>query len=285
MKISSLYRNKRVFSLEVFPPKKDGDARTIYETLEGLSGIKPDFISVTYGAGGNAADRTTAEIARIIKRDYNTESMAHMTCVSTSEEGATEILDTLEKYGVENVLALRGDLKPDTSPVGRFAHASDLASFIACRGGFDIGGACYPEVHSEAASAEEDLLNLKLKTDAGATFLISQLFFDTPVFFRFLERARAARVDVPIAAGIMPITNAKQIERMVTMCGASIPSKLARSMAKYSDDKDSMRKFGIEYAARQITALVEGGVDGIHLYTMNQPETACSIYSAVKGLF
>ena len=286
MKISSIYENKkRVFSLEVFPPKKTSSADTIYETLAGLSEIQPDFISVTYGAGGNVADKTTAEIAGLIKRDYNTESMAHLTCVATGEEDAREILRTFKEYGIENILALRGDISPDRAPAGRFAHASDLAEFIRRNGDFDIGGACYPEVHMEAENAEEDIKNLKIKTDSGVSFLISQLFFDTPVFFKFLERARAAGISVPISAGIMPVLNAKQIERMVTLCGASIPRRLARMMSRYADDPEELRARGIDYAVRQIRTLVEGGVDGIHLYTMNNPDVANSIFVSVKDLF
>ena len=286
MKISSIYKNKkRVFSLEVFPPKKNGSADSIYDTLAGLSGIKPDFISVTYGAGGNVADKTTAEIAGLIKKDYGTESMAHLTCVATGEDDAREILRTFSEYGIENVLALRGDVSPERAPAGRFSHASDLAEYIRQNGDFDIGGACYPEVHTEAASAEEDIRNLKIKTEAGVTFLISQLFFDTPVFFAFLERARAAGINVPVSAGIMPVLNAKQIERMVTLCGASIPKELARMMSKYADEPDELRARGIDYAVRQICALAEGGVDGIHLYTMNKPDVANQIFASVKDLF
>ena len=286
MRISSIYKNKkRVFSLEVFPPKKTASADSIYDTLAGLSGIRPDFISVTYGAGGNVADRTTAEIAGLIKREYNTESMAHLTCVAVGEDDARTILRTFSEYGIENVLALRGDLSPDRAPAGRFDHASDLAEFIKANGDFDVGGACYPEVHTEAASADEDIRNLKIKTESGVTFLISQLFFDTPVFFSFLERARAAGINVPVSAGIMPVLNARQIERMVTLCGASIPNDLSRIMSRYADDPEELGKRGIDYAVNQIRTLVEGGVDGIHLYTMNKPDAANRIYSSVKDLF
>ena len=286
MKISELYkRGKTVFSLEVFPPKKTAGVETIYETLDGLRDVAPDFISVTYGAGGNVADNKTRSIAEIIKKEYGIESMAHLTCVSTSKADAGAILDDFSAHGIENILALRGDISPDRPPKDDFSHASDLASFIKAHGGFDVGGACYPEVHPEAADSKEDVENLKKKVDAGATFLITQLFFDNDCFMRFSERAVKAGVTVPVSAGIMPVTNKRQIERMVTMCGASIPRKLAKLMSKYADDPESLAAAGIEYASRQIRDLVKEGVSGIHLYTMNNPAVANSIYGDICDLF
>lgn len=271
-----------VFSLEVFPPKKDFGIETIYETLDGLSQLTPDFISVTYGASGNVADCKTRIIADIIKTKYHTESMAHLTCVNTSEDDAAAILDDLASSGIENILALRGDISPDRPPKNDFRWASDLASFIKRRGGFDIGGACYPEVHSEASSAEEDIRNLKIKVDSGVNFLITQLFFDNSFFYSFIDRARTVGINVPVSAGIMPVTNKRQIERMVTMCGASIPQELTKIMSKYSDDPESLTDAGIDYAARQIEDLISNGVEGIHLYTMNNPSVAGRIYDSIK---
>ena len=285
MKISDLYKNKKtVFSLEVFPPKKTDSIDSIYSTLDGLKEVSPDFISVTYGAGGNVADNKTRMIAEVIKKEYGIESMAHLTCVSTSNEDAGLILDDFSSHGIENILALRGDISPDRPPKDDFRYASDLATFIREHGSFDIGGACYPEGHAEAKDRTTDIANLKKKVDAGVSFLITQLFFDNDYFFRFAERAKGAGIDVPVSAGIMPVTNKRQIERMVTMCGASIPRKLARLMSKYSDDPASLTEAGIEYAAAQIEGLIRGGVDGIHLYTMNNPDVAGRIYSGVKEL-
>ena len=285
MKISEFYRNKKtVFSLEVFPPKKTDSIDAIYSTLDGLKDVSPDFISVTYGAGGNVADNKTRSIAEIIKKDFGIESMAHLTCVSTSLSDAEKILDDFSGHGVENILALRGDISPDRPPKNDFRYASDLVGFIKSYGGFGIGGACYPEGHTEADSFEADLEHLKIKVDSGVSFLISQLFFDNDFFFAFSERALKAGIDVPVSAGIMPVTNKRQIERMVTMCGASIPQDLARIMAKYSEDPESLTEAGIEYAWRQIEDLVRHGVRGIHLYTMNNPSVANRIYNGIKEL-
>ena len=285
MKISSIYKEKKtVFSLEVFPPKKTSSEDTIYSTLDGLRSLSPDFISVTYGAGGNVADNKTRRIAEIIKKEYGIESMAHLTCVSTGADDADLIVRDLQSAGIENILALRGDVNPERPPKNDFRYASDLVSFIAERGDFDIGGACYPEGHSEASSLDADIDNLKKKVDAGVTFLISQLFFDNSFFFDFTERAMRKGIDVPVSAGIMPVTNKKQIERMVTMCGALIPADLARLMSKYSDDPVSLADAGIEYASRQIEGLISGGVRGIHIYTMNSPGIALAIYDRIKSL-
>ncbi len=285
MKISDIYGNKKtVFSLEVFPPKKTDSVEAIYSTLDGLKNISPDFISVTYGAGGNVADVKTRSIAEIIKKEYNIESMAHLTCVSTSEKDAELILKDFSYHGIENILALRGDINPERPPKKDFCYASDLASYIKRKGYFDVGGACYPEGHTEAASIDEDIVNLKKKVDAGVSFLISQLFFDNDFFFAFSDKVRKAGIDVPVSAGIMPVTNKKQIERMVTMCGASIPQDLAKILSKYADDPDSLTEAGIEYAWRQIESLIRGGVRGIHLYTMNNPVIAIKIYHGIKDL-
>lgn len=285
MKISSFFEKGRtVFSLEVFPPKKTGSIESIYSTLDGLRDLSPDYISVTYGAGGNTADTKTRDIASLIKKEYGIESMAHLTCVSCSREDVDIILRDFEEHGIENVLALRGDYNPNMPPKEDFRYASELADYITARGGFDVGGACYPECHSEAPDMTTDILNLKKKVDAGANFLVSQLFFDNSFFYDFREKARIAGINVPISAGIMPVTNKSQIERMVTMCGASIPTDLAHLMAKYADDPASLLDAGVEYAACQIEDLIRRGVQGIHLYTMNNPLIAKRIYSSIKGM-
>ncbi len=283
MKISQMFKRGRpVFSLEVFPPKKDGSIESIYSTLDGLKGLSPDYISVTYGAGGNLADTKTRDIAALIKNQYGIESMAHLTCVTCTEGEVESILGDMKKFGIENILALRGDINPNIPPKEDFRYACELTGFIKERGGFDVAGACYPEGHAEAPDIDTDIENLKKKVEAGADFLVTQLFFDNSYFYAFREKAIRAGINVPITAGIMPVTNKNQIERMVTMCGASIPRALSYIMAKYADDPESLLKAGIEYAAIQIEGLLANSVQGIHLYTMNNPTVANQIFSNLK---
>lgn len=285
MKISQLFGNgKCVFSCEVFPPKKNMPADTIYSTLDSLKALDPAFISVTYGAGGTDGDNITGEIASYIKKDLGIESCAHLTCVSNTSEDIDILLDDLKKRGIENILALRGDINPERPPKHDFNYACELISYIKERGDFHISAACYPECHIEAPDMITDIRHLKEKVDAGAEHLMSQLFFDNNTFFDFLEKARIAGVNVPIEAGIMPVVNKKQIERMVSMCGASLPAKFSRMMAKYENSPEALRDAGIAYAVDQIADLISAGADGIHLYTMNNPYVAEKIYSAVKGL-
>ena len=285
MKIAELFKpDKTVFSFEIFPPKKDGSIDTIYSTLDGLSDLHPDFISVTYGAGGSEANVITSEIAGLIKRKYNTESIAHLTCVNSSKEDIDFQLEQFKKQGIENVLALRGDINPDIPPKKDFAHASDLISYMKERSDLGFSGACYPEGHVECESLDKDIENLKIKVDAGATHLISQLFFDNTSFYKFIEKVRAAGINVPIEAGIMPCVNAKQIQRMVGMCGASLPSKFTKMISRYENNPEAMRSAGIAYAVDQIIDLCANGVDGIHLYTMNNPVIARKIAESVSSV-
>lgn len=284
MKTTDIFKKKRVFSFEVFPPKRTMPIESIYNTLDELAALKPDFISVTYGAGGSASSYTM-EIASRIKNDLKTESVAHLTCLYLSEEEAKNALCRMEENGIENVLALRGDRSPDFEPKNRFAHASDLVTFIKeNKPEINILGACYPEGHSDSKDKIEDLRNLKKKTDAGASHLVSQLFFDNRFFFDFLEKARIAGIETPIEAGIMPVTNKKQIERMAGLCGASLPDKFLKMMNRYEDNPEAMRDAGIAYAVDQIVDLVTQGVQGIHLYTMNNPYIARRISEAVRTL-
>lgn len=285
MKIPELFRSgKTVFSFEIFPPKKDGSIETVYNTLDGLSDLHPDFISVTFGAGGSAAGASTSEIAGLIKRKYNTESIAHLTCVNMTKDEIDRQIEDFREQGIENVLALRGDINPEIPPKKDFLHASDLISYMKERSDLSFSGACYPEGHVECDSIEKDIENLKIKVDAGASHLISQLFFDNEVFYRFLEKARAAGINAPIEAGIMPCVNAKQIQRMVGMCGASLPPKFTKMIARYENNPDAMRSAGIAYAVDQIIDLCANGVDGIHLYTMNSPTIARKIAESVSSV-
>ncbi|NLK28874.1 MAG: methylenetetrahydrofolate reductase [NAD(P)H] [Clostridiales bacterium] len=285
MRIASLFEQKKtVFSFEVFPPKKTSSVDTIYETLDELQSLRPDFISVTYGAGGNAAGATTCDIASLIKHKYGIEPLAHLTCINDSKSEIKEILNLLEQNGIENILALRGDINPNKTPKNEFKYASELVTFIKERGGFHISGACYPEGHMDSENLVEDVLHLKKKVDAGAQHLISQLFFDNAFFYSFVERARIAGINVPIEAGIMPVVNKKQIERMVTLCGASLPPKFVKMMQRFEHSPEALRDAGIAYAVDQIVDLISQGVDGIHLYTMNNPYIAKRISENISGL-
>lgn len=283
MHTNELFAKKTVFSFEVFPPKRDIPVETVYPTLDELSKLHPDFISVTCGAGGTGGNRTV-EVATYIKQ-LGCETAAHMPCIYLTEEAALQNLKELKEAGIENILALRGDEVPGRERAHVFEHASDLITFIREKAPeFNVIGACYPEGHTEAKTLAADVRNLKIKVDAGANELISQLFFDNTMFYRFLERCEIAGIQVPIEAGIMPVTNKAQIERMVSMCGATLPIKFQRAIAKYGDKPEAMRDIGIAYAIDQIADLLANGVDGIHVYTMNNPYIAKKIAEAVKTL-
>ncbi len=285
MNIASLFnKNKTVFSFEVFPPKKDGSIETVFKALEEMSGLKPDYISVTYGAGGSAAGASTKDIVTLIKNKYNIESIAHLTCVRTSKNDADRIIEEFKECGIQNVMALRGDYNPDFPAKSDFKYASELINYMKRKSDLHFAGGCYPEGHPEAPDLVADILNLKKKVDAGAELLVSQLFFDNDCFYRFLEKTKIAGIDVPIEAGIMPCTNAKQIQRMVTMCGASLPPKFTKMIQRYENSPIAMRDAGIAYAVDQIIDLVAHGVDGIHLYTMNNPYIAKKISESVESV-
>ena len=285
MKIRDIFKTgKTVFSFEIFPPKRNGSIDTVYNTLDELTDLHPDFISVTYGAGGSLPGCSTREIVSIIKEKYHTESIAHLTCVNSTKEDIDRIIKEFEQYGIENVLALRGDINPDIPPKEDFKHASELITYMKERSSLCFSGACYPEGHLESATLDEDIENLKRKVDAGAEHLISQLFFDNDCFYRFLEKVRAAGINVPVEAGIMPCVNAKQIQRMVGLCGASLPHKFTKMFARFENNPEAMRDAGIAYANEQIIDLVSSGVDGIHLYTMNNPYVARKISEGVSSV-
>ncbi|EWM54689.1 methylenetetrahydrofolate reductase [NAD(P)H] [Ruminococcus flavefaciens] len=283
MYIKELFKNKTVFSFEVFPPKKTSPVEVIYDTLEELQGLSPDFISVTFGAGGSGNSRYALEIASKIN-ESGIIPMLHLPCINFTKAEIDAALDEAKSRGIENILALRGDINPEIEPVNDFRYASDLISYIKTNGDFDIAAACYPECHPDAENLVEDITNLRKKVDAGADHLITQLFFDNDNFYSFREKAAIAGINVPIEAGIMPVVNKKQIERMVTTCGASLPAKFVRIMTKYEHNPEALRDAGIAYAVNQIIDLVASGVDGIHLYTMNNPYVARKISEAVSGV-
>jgi methylenetetrahydrofolate reductase (NADPH) len=284
MRIRSMFEKGTVFSFEIFPPKKTSPIETVYHTLEQLGDLHPDFISVTYGAAGSTNKISTCEIASVIKDKYGIVPAAHLPCINYTKEEILQILEDFKKSGIENILALRGDINPDIPPKHDFRYASELVEFISQHGDFDIAGACYPEGHVDARNIDEDIHNLKKKVDAGAQHLISQLFFDNSYFYSFLDKARSAGINVPIEAGIMPVVNKAQIERMVSMCGASLPPKFTKMMQRYENSPEAIRDAGIAYAVDQIVDLVSSGVDGIHIYTMNNPYVARRISEAVESL-
>ncbi len=286
MKISEIYRKKTpVLSFEIFPPKRDTTLTSIDATLDVLCSLHPDFISVTFGAGGSATNSLTVGLAKKIKKEYGIEPLVHLTCINYTKEEILAFADELAEAGIENVLALRGDRNPDIVPKEEFFYASDLVSFLKeNRGELCVGGACYPEGHTEAESKVADLHNLKKKTEAGAEFLISQLFFDNEHFYSFREKMEIADIKPPVSAGIMPVINRAQIERMVSLCGASLPEKFRRILQKYEFEKDALFDAGMAYAVNQIVDLVAHDVDGVHVYTMNNPVVARRICDSIRNL-
>lgn len=283
MKIRELFDKKIIFSLEVFPPKKTSSVDVIYKTLEELGDIHPDFISVTFGAGGSGNSRYALDIASKISEN-GIIPMLHLPCINFTKEEIDSALDEAKSRGIENILALRGDINPDITPVKQFSHASDLIPYIKTRGDFDVAGACYPEGHPDSETLDEDIENLRKKVDSGADHLITQLFFDNEYFYNFRDKAVKAGISVPIEAGIMPVVNKNQIERMVTTCGASLPHKFVKIMQKYGQNPEAMRDAGIAYAINQIVDLAASDVDGIHLYSMNNAYVARKISEAVSGV-
>ncbi len=283
MKTADLFKRKTVLSYEVFPPKPTSPIETIYNTINELKTLSPDFISVTYGAGGGKNTHSTFQIASTIK-SYGIESVAHLACIGLKKEDVSAKLAELQSLGIDNILALRGDLPDGEYTPGDFPYASDLVSYIKGYGDFNVLAACYPEGHIEAKSKVEDIQNLKIKVDAGADHLISQLFFDNEYFYAFLERCQLAGITAPIEAGIMPVTNKKQIERMTSLCGATVPRKFLSMMNRYEDNPTALRDAGIAYAVDQIVDLIAQGVGGIHLYTMNNPYIARKIHEAIHSL-
>ena len=283
MKIRELFDKRTILSLEVFPPKKTSSVEVIYKTLEELGDIHPDFISVTFGAGGSGNSRYALDIASKISEN-GIIPMLHLPCINFTKEEIDSALDEAKSRGIENILALRGDLNPDITPVKQFSHASDLIPYIKTRGEFDVAGACYPEGHPDSETLDEDIENLRKKVDSGADHLITQLFFDNEYFYNFRDKAVKAGINVPIEAGIMPVVNKNQIERMVTTCGASLPHKFVKIMQKYGQNPEAMRDAGIAYAINQIVDLAASDVDGIHLYSMNNAYVARKISEAVSGV-
>ena len=274
------------FSFEFFPPKSDEGLEQLFATVTELARLEPSFASVTYGAGGTTRDGTV-EISGRIKREHRIETMTHLSCVGETGGGIEEILERIEGEGIENILALRGDPPHGEdhfeAPQGGLSSAADLAAFISSRHEMAIGASCFPEVHPEAKSLEADLAYLKRKVDAGASFLITQLFFDNGVFWDWLGEARRVGIDVPILVGLMPITSYAQIRRFCELCEAKIPEALAAAMKACGGDEHAEMELGIAYAARQCEELLAGGVPGIHFYTLNRAPATRAILGALRA--
>ena len=287
MKIVDILNNKKlVLSFEVFPPKKQEALESIKNTATSLTALNPDFISVTFGAGGSTQGYT-ADIAQAIE-NQGTSALAHLTCVRSTREALSSIIANLKQKNISNVLALRGDFPKDSVPgenvfPSGLVHASDLVALLK-KEGFCVGGACYPEGHPESTNREVDIENLKHKVDAGVDFLTTQMFFDNDMLYSFLYRLQSAGIHVPVLAGIMPITNANQVSRMVDLSNAYIPRKLLAICDRFKNSPEAMKQAGIAYATDQIIDLISNGVRGIHIYTMNKPEIAKAIISNVNEI-
>lgn len=288
MKTSECFKTQRpVLSFEVFPPRANASEKTLdrfYHTLDILADLKPAYISVTYGAGGSDNQSSTLALVKYIRDHYGIEAVPHIPAVKFTKETVNDFLSELKASHIDNVLALRGDLPEHDDGQRDFQYASDLVKYIKSVGDFNVLAACYPDVHPEAADAVKDIQNLKTKVDAGVSQLVTQLFFENEHFYHFIERCELAGIDVPIQAGIMSVINERQIKNMTTMCGVGLPDKFAKMMSRYHDNPIAMRDAGIAYAVDQMVDLLAHDVDGIHLYTMDNPIVAQRICDAVKTL-
>ena len=284
MKVSQVYNTKRSLSFEIFPPKKDTELNNIDETLEVLAELKPDFISVTFGAGGSSNCNRTIELAKKIKYEYGIEPVVHLTCLHYDKHEIDEFARVLKSEGIENILALRGDPNPNAAAKEDFKHSSDLISYLKQDNDFCFLGACYPECHPESPSTVSEIKSLKKKVDAGAEVLLSQLFFDNDIFYRFNEECEIAGIEVPVIPGVMPVINAAQIKRMVSLCNASFPKRFQRIISRYEDNKEALFDAGMSYCLSQIIDLLVSDIKGIHLYTMNNPMVARRICEGIRNI-
>lgn len=287
MKISDIFKKKDfTISLEVFPPKQNDHLEKIYEPMKEMALLRPDFISVTYGASGSN-NKNTLHIANLIQNDFNLTSIAHLTCLNSTKQELDTVLNNLQQAGIQNILALRGDRPEgfDPSFKSEFKHASELIRYIKQNYDFSVGAACYPEGHIENPVRNDDIRFLKKKVDEGADFLITQMFFDNTYIYHLIDKLDLLQVNPPIIAGIMPITNKNQIEKIAALSGAKFPHKLERILNKYQDDNDILKEAGIIYATEQILDLISSEkVQGIHIYSMNKPEIARKIINNIRPL-
>ena len=286
MKISKILKDREItISFELFPPKPGAPIGNTQKVVQQMAELKPSFISVTCGAGGNGS-QNTLDIAKEIQIVNNTTALAHLVCVSLEREEVLTMLDGLKNQGIQNINALRGDM-PDgaTEYTGHFRYASELISEIHKHGDFCVGGGCYPEGHQEAASLQKDIESLKIKVDAGCQFLTTQMFFDNNILYHFMYRLLANGVDVPVIAGIMPVVNAKQIDRIFKLSGAPVPPRFRAIVERFADSPKAMRQAGIAYATEQIIDLLANGINNIHVYVMNRPSIAKSIMDNLSEIF
>lgn len=286
MKIIDILNTKEVtLSFEVFPPKTEAGILTVEQATEQIAALRPDFMSVTYGAGGGTSKHTT-RIAADLQQKYGTNVLAHLTCVSSTKEMVRGMIRNYRENGIENIMALRGDIPAEGRTVFDYNHASELIYDIkSIDDSFCIGGACYPEGHVECERQSEDIMHLKEKVDAGCDFLTTQMFFDNATMYSFMYRVREAGIEVPIVAGIMPITNPGQVKRSVALSGATIPQRFRTMVDRFGDDPESMKQAGVVYAAEQIVDLIANGVTHIHVYSMNKPEIAAAIQNSLSALW
>ena len=282
MKIKDILNRERpVLSFEVFPPKKESSYQSVERAVHEIAALKPAFMSVTYGAGGGTS-RYTVDIASDLMQEYGVTAMVHLTCVSSSREQIRLLADRIKAEGIENILALRGDI-PEV-PGKDYRYASELIRELKAAGDFCIGGACYPEGHPESPNRREDLRRLKEKVDAGCDFLTTQMFFDNDLFYYFLSEARKMGITVPILAGVMPLTNIRQLKRTLSLSGTHLPVRLQRMADRFGDRPEAMEQAGIAYATEQIMDLLANGVHAVHIYTMNHPDVAAQIKRNLSGL-
>ena len=285
--IDILKQDQMSLSFEVFPPKKETSYESVRIATEEIAALKPSFMSVTYGAGGGTSEYTL-DVAKNIKDKYNVPMLSHLTCVSSSKETVRERIAELKENGINNVMALRGDLTPELENTDRskwdYRHAVDLIYELKNAGDFCIGAACYPEVHPESANQRDDIKYLKEKVDAGADFLTTQMVFDNNLFFNFMYKIREAGITVPVLPGIMPITNAIQVERAIKLSGAFMPQRFKAIVDKFGPDSDAMKQAGIAYATDQIIDLYANGITNVHVYSMNKPEIAKGIFENLSQI-
>ncbi len=286
--IDVLNRSGLSISFEVFPPKTSDTFESVKNTVEKIADLKPSFVSVTYGAGGGTR-KYTLDLAKDIKDTCNVETLAHLTCVGSSKSSIKERLGEMKKFGIENIMALRGDIPAEMENDDRtnwdYKHAAELVREIKeFDSGFSVGGACYPEVHPESKNQKEDIKYLKEKVDAGCDFLTTQMFFDNNLLYNFLYKIREAGITVPVVAGIMPITNANQVERAIKLSGSFMPTRFKSIVDKFEDNPKAMKQAGIAYATDQIIDLFANGIKNVHVYTMNKPDVAEKIYSNLSEM-
>ncbi|HJB80183.1 methylenetetrahydrofolate reductase [NAD(P)H] [uncultured Flavonifractor sp.] len=279
--IDILNQDRPTLSFEVFPPKTSDTYDSVAKATQEIAALRPDFMSVTYGAGGGTSDYTVG-IATGIQQQYGVDVLAHLTCASSTRDHVAQVLEHLKEKGIQNVLALRGDIPEGGTPAHDYQYAAQLVKDIKAHGDFCIGGACYPEGHPESPTKNADIDHLKAKVEAGCQFLTTQMFFDNNILYNFLYRIREKGITVPVVAGIMPVTNGKQIARICKLSGTYLPERFKAIVDRFGDNPAAMRQAGVAYAAEQIIDLIANGVEHIHIYSMNKPEIAASIQSSLS---